>query len=66
MDLRNSSVGGYNSRRIDEGRKCRVLLAIKIRACVVVGTGVGSPLCDPGSEVYYWEAESGAIIITGG
>ena len=27
-------------------------------ACAVVGTGEGSPLYDPGSELYYWEGES--------
>ena len=31
-------------------------------AFTVVGRGEGSPLYDPGSELYYWEGESNASI----
>ena len=51
---------------IDEGRKCRILLAIKIRVGTVVGRGEGSPLYDPGSKLYYWEGESIASITING
>ena len=34
----------------------------KIRAGTVVGMGEGSPLYDPGSDLYYWEGESNASI----
>ena len=43
-----------------------IFLAIKIRACTVVGSGEGSPLYDPGSELYYWEGESRARITING
>ena len=46
-----SSVGGYISTRVDEERKCWVLLAIKMKARTVVGRGEEGPLCDPGSEL---------------
>ena len=46
-----SSVGRYNSTRVDEGRKCRILLATKMKARTVVGRGEEGPLCDPGSEL---------------
>ena len=46
-----SSVGRYNSTRADEGRKCRIILAIKIKVRTVVGRGEKSPLPDPGSEL---------------
>ena len=59
-------MGRYNSTRIDEGKKCRILLAIKIRAGTVVGRGEGSPLYDSGSELYYWEGESSASITING
>ena len=61
-----SSVSRYTSTRIDEGRKCRILLAMEIRACTVVGTVEGSPLYDPGFELYYWEGESSASITING
>ena len=57
-----SSVGRYKSTRIDEGKKCRILFAIKISAGTVVGRGEGSPLYDPGSKLYYWEGEINASI----
>ena len=38
----------------------------KIRAGTVVGRGEGSPLYDPGSELYYWEGESNASITING
>ena len=38
----------------------------KNRACTVVRMGEGSPLYDPGSEVYYWEGESSASITING
>ena len=60
-----SSVGRYTSTRIDEGRKCLILLAIKIKACTVVERGTEGPLYDPGFELYYWEGESSARIING-
>ena len=45
-----------NSTRVGEGRKCRLLLAIKkTNAHTVVGRGEEGPLCDPGSEFTYWE-----------
>ena len=59
-------MGRYNSTRINEGRKCRILLEIEIRACTVVGMGEGSPLYDPGSELYYWGGESNARITING
>ena len=40
--------------------------AIKIMACTVVGTGEGSPLYDPGSELCFWEGESSASITING
>ena len=52
--------------RIDEGRKCRILLSIKNRACTVGGVGEGSPLYDPGSELYYLEGGSSASITING
>ena len=59
-------MGRYNSTRIDGGRKCRFFLAIEIRVGTVVGRGEGSPLYDPGSELYYWEGESSASITING
>ena len=53
-----SSVGMHNSTRVDEGRKCLILLAIKMNARTVVGRGDEGPLCDPGS--YYWEGARGS------
>ena len=50
-----SSVGRFQSTRIDEARKCSILLAMKIRAGTVVGRGEGSPLYDAGSKLHYWE-----------
>ena len=44
-----SSVGGYISTRVDEGRKC--LPVIKVKARNVVGRGEEDPLCEPGSEL---------------
>ena len=58
-------MGTYNSTRIDEGRKCLILLAIKVTACTVVGTGVEGALCGPESELYCWEGKSSARIING-
>ena len=43
-----------------------IFLAIKIRAGTVVGRGEGSPLYDPGSELYYWEGKSNARITING
>ena len=34
----------------------------KMKVCTVVGRGKGSPLYDPGSELYYREGESSASI----
>ena len=53
-----SSVGRYKSTRIDEGSKCCILLAIKIRAGTVVGTGEVS-------QLYYWKGESSTRITSG-
>ena len=39
---------------------------MKFRACTVVEMGEGSPLYDPGSELYYWEGESSASITING
>ena len=49
-------MGRHISTRVDEGRKCSVLLAIKMpsikaRTVVVVGSGEKNLLCDPGSEL---------------
>ena len=59
-------MGRNNSTRIDEGRKCQILLAKKIRACTVVGMGEESPVYHPGSELYYWEGENSASITING
>ena len=40
----------HNSTRDDEGRKCRTLLALNVKARTVVGRGGKSLLSDPGSE----------------
>ena len=37
----NSSRGRYNSTRVDEGRDCSSLLAIKMKARTVLGRGEG-------------------------
>ena len=37
--------------RVDEGRKCRNLLWIKMKARTVAGRGEESLLCDPGSDL---------------
>ena len=61
-----NSVGKQNSTRVDEGRKCRNLLAIKTKARTVVGRGEKSLLCDPGSELRLWrERDRSAKIING-
>ena len=39
---------------------------MKIKARTVVERGEGSPLYDPGSELYYWEDESSASITING
>ena len=41
----------YNSTRVDEGRKCGILLAIKMKASAEVGRGEEGPLYNPGSEL---------------
>ena len=46
-----SRVGRYNSTRVDEGKKCSLLFAIKMKARAEVGREEEGPLCDPGSEV---------------
>ena len=46
-----SSVGRYNSTRVDEGRECWILLAVKMEARAEVGREEEGPLCDPGSEL---------------
>ena len=46
-----SSVGRYNSTRVDEGRKCWILLAVKMKARAEVGREEEGPPCDPGSEL---------------
>ena len=46
-----SSVGRYNSTQVDEERKCRILLAVKMKARAEVGREEVGPLCDPGSEL---------------
>ena len=40
----------YNSTRVDEGRKCLIFLAVKMRTRDEVGREEEGPLCDPGSE----------------
>ena len=40
-----------NLTRVDEGRKCLILVATTTKARVVVGRGEKGPLCDPGSEL---------------
>ena len=48
----SSVVGRCNSTRVDEeGRKCWILLATKLKARTVVGRGKKGPLCDPRSEL---------------
>ena len=44
-----SSVGRYNSTRVDEGRKCWILPAVKMKARAEVGREEKGLLCDPGS-----------------
>ena len=46
-----SSVGRYNSTRIDEGRKCWLIFAIKMKARAKVGREEEGPLRDPGFEL---------------
>ena len=46
-----SSVSRYNSTRVDEGRECWILLAVKMKARAEVGREEEGPLCDPGSEL---------------
>ena len=46
-----SSVGRCNSTRVAEGRKCSLLLAIKVKARAEVARGEEGPLCYPGSEL---------------
>ena len=46
-----SSVGKYNLTRVDEGRKCCILLGIKMKARAEVGREEEGLLCDPGSEL---------------
>ena len=41
----------YNPTRVDEGRKCSILLAVKMKARAEVGREEEGPLCDPGSEL---------------
>ena len=41
----------YNSTRVDEGRKCSILLAVKRKARDEVGREEEGLLCDPGSEL---------------
>ena len=45
------SVGKYNSTRVDEGRKCWIILAVKMKARAEVEREEEGPLCDPGSEL---------------
>ena len=46
------SVGKHNSTRVDEARKCRILLLIKKKTRAKVGMGEEkSLLSDPGSEL---------------
>ena len=47
----NSSVGRCKSTRVDEGRKCRIILAIKMKARTVVGKGEEGPLGHPRFQV---------------
>ena len=44
-------VGKHNSTRVDETRKCWIILAIKTKARTVMGRGEKSLLSDPGPEV---------------
>ena len=46
-----SSVGRYNSTRVDEGTKCCILLTKKKRARAEVGREEEGPPCDPGYEL---------------
>ena len=46
-----SSVGNYNSTRVDKGRKCWILLAMKMKARAELGREEEGPLCDLGSEL---------------
>ena len=46
-----SIVGRYNWTRVDEGRKCWILLAVKMKARAEVGREEEGPLCDPGFEL---------------
>ena len=41
----------HYSTRVDEGTKCRIILAMKIEARTVVGRGEKSLLSNPGSEL---------------
>ena len=51
-----SSVGRYNSTRVDERRKCRILLAVKMNARAEVGREEEGPLCHPVSELLLGES----------
>ena len=52
----NSSVGGNNSTRVDEGLKCRIILAINVKTRTVVGRRGEGPLCDPESDLLLGES----------
>ena len=43
-----NSVGRYNSTRADAGRKCWILLEVKLKARSEVGREEEGPQCDPG------------------
>ena len=53
-------VGRHDSTRVDEGRKCCSILAMKkMKARTVVGRGWKGPLCDPGPELLLGGREGG-------
>ena len=41
----------HNPTRVDEGRKCCTLFAIRVKTRTVVGRGKNRLLSDPGSEL---------------
>ena len=51
MSAPNSSVGRYNSTLVDEGRKCWIPHAIKMKVRTVVRRGGERRLRDPESEL---------------
>ena len=51
IDCRERVAACVGSTRVDEGRKCWIILAVKMKARTEVGREEEGPLCDPGSEL---------------